>query len=216
MTAKRRLQAIDKARGVYYNITQTELRTVYDHMDEQKRKRAVAVLSVLSLCNLAVIFGNSLLSRDDSSKKSSFIASLLAGIFRDADFDTLEHIVRKCAHFFEFFCLGALFICLLYFIVDLDLARTWSHTAFPCLGCLLAASTDEMIQVFTGRGNSVFDVMLDFSGSVTAMCIFFAAMLIYGRVRGGRKKRGSDADADTAPPQTQEPGADVMPPQENE
>ena len=67
-----------------------------------------------------------------------------------------------------------------------DIRRTWSLTAAPFFGCLLTASTDETIQVFTGRGNSVYDVMLDFSGSLTAMGIFFAVVLICKRVKQNR------------------------------
>lgn len=158
-------------------------------MDERTR-RAAAILAALIFLNLAVIWGSSTLPMETSSQQSSFITSLLIAVFGGADHAALEHIVRKCAHFCEFASLGALSLGLTYTISKYDIRITWSRTAVPVFGCLLAASTDEMIQIFSGRGNSVSDVMLDFSGSLTAMFIFFVVLLI----AGSRHDRSTDID----------------------
>ncbi len=148
-------------------------------MDKKKRRFAITTVGVLTALNIIFIWVNSSMSADDSAAKSSFFAKLLSHIFQDAEFVTLELFVRKLAHFTEFACLGMLSILLLYFIFDADLRRTWSMTAAPVLGCLFVASTDETIQVFSDRGNSVYDVILDLSGSVFAIIIFYAAALLF-------------------------------------
>ncbi len=164
-------------------------------MKNEKQKNTVVTLSVLVFLNLLLIWGNSLLSREDSSSKSSFLTSILMHFLpKDADFGTVEHIIRKCAHFTEFALLGALTLCLTYAVCAFELRRTWSCTAIPLLGCLFAASTDEMIQIFTARGNSVADVALDFSGSLTAFVIVYAVLLIMQRrKRGVRPETPPDA-----------------------
>ena len=148
-------------------------------------KRAAAVLALMTALCAIFIWSNSLWSIEDSSNQSSFITSLLLNIFRDADFGTLQHIIRKCAHFTEFAALGAFSLGLTYTVCRRDLSFTWSATAFPVLGCLLVASTDETIQIYSGRGNSVSDVLLDFSGSLTAMCVFYIVLLIANRRKNG-------------------------------
>lgn len=151
-------------------------------MDKQTQRTAM-IFAVLTTLNLAVIWGSSILPAEASSNQSSFITSILLTIFRNADVDALEYVVRKCAHFCEFAALGALSLGLTYTISKYDLRRTWSRTAIPVLGCLFATSTDEMIQIFSERGNSVSDVLLDFSGSLTAMCVVFITLLIVNSYR---------------------------------
>ncbi len=174
-------------------------------MEKIKRRRSVIVLSILAALNLAVIWGNSFLSIADSSKGSSFIASLLKLIFRDTEFSRLEHIVRKCAHFFEFACLGTLSILLLFFIVGFDLRRTWDFISVPVFACLLASSTDETIQIFSDRGNSVSDVLLDFSGAMTAMAFFFVTVSI---IKSVKRRRAVVAEDDYSDADDSEDGGD--------
>lgn len=162
-------------------------------MENIKKRRSVIVLSILAALNLVIIWGNSFLSFEDSSKGSSFITTLLKVFFKDADFPGLEYIVRKCAHFCEFACLGALSVLLLFCIVGFDLHRTWDYISVPVFACLLASSTDETIQIFSDRGNSVSDVLLDFSGSVTAMVIFFVTVSIMQSVK---RRRAVDEEDD--------------------
>ena len=50
---------------------------------------------------------------------------------------------------------------------------------FPISCTLFTAVTDEFIQSFTGRGSSVRDVMLDFSGALTGilLTVFLSAII---------------------------------------
>lgn len=163
-------------------------------MDKKKRRFAITTVGVLTALNIIFIWVNSMLSTEDSAAKSSFFATLLSHIFKSTEFVTLDLLVRKLAHFAEFACLGAFSILLLFFIFDADLRRTWSMTAAPILGCLFVASTDEMIQVFSGRGNSVYDVLLDFSGSVFAIIIFYTVALLHTSI--SRRRAASSAAKD--------------------
>lgn len=147
-------------------------------MESQKRNHTIKVLAAFTALNLVFIWTSSILSSELSSQQSSFIASILRYIFKNTDTDLLEHIVRKCAHFAEFACLGALSFGLTYAICEFDFRRTWAAAPLPVIGCLLAASTDETIQIFSSRGNSVADVLLDFSGSLTAIAVFCVVLLI--------------------------------------
>lgn len=147
-------------------------------MGSQKRNHTITVLAAFTALNLVFIWTNSILSIELSSHQSSFITSILQHIFRNADTGMLEHIIRKCAHFAEFACLGALSFGLTYAICEFDFRRAWAAAPLPVIGCLLAASTDETIQIFSDRGNSVADVLLDFSGSLTAIAVFCVVLLM--------------------------------------
>ena len=127
-----------------------------------KRKILLTVLSLLLVCNLAFIWGNSLVSRSDSHDLSVGVLGFLPGFIRDLfpNQEQLVHIVRKMAHFTEFACLGGLSCGLL------ATARTVKlHPFFHvCAGGFFVAAIDETIQIFTGRGSQLQDVWLDFAG----------------------------------------------------
>lgn len=77
----------------------------------------------------------------------------------------VNRFVRKIAHFVEFSLLG---VCVeAYFLGSYTLRSLALRYA---IGGFVAV-TDETIQIFTGRGASVLDVLLDLSG-------FFAASLL--------------------------------------
>ena len=81
-------------------------------MKNEKQKNTVVALSILVFLNLMLIWGNSLLSREDSADKSGFLTSIIMHFLpKGTDFGTVDHIVRKCAHFTEFAFLGALTLC---------------------------------------------------------------------------------------------------------
>ena len=123
----------------------------------------------LLICNLAFIWGNSLLPGSVSGAFSDWVKELLAAIFPGDGFSAGGGgLLRKIAHFTEFACLGGLF--------------TWLFSMLrrPVLlapGCgFLAACVDETIQIFVpDRGPSVFDVGIDTAGvavGVTLLLLF--------------------------------------------
>lgn len=130
------------------------------------RKRVISM--VLIVLNLAFIWGNSLMTGEDSGDLSGGILAWINSFlgFDEAGAELLHHLIRKAAHFTEFACLGALLAwnCRL---------RGEKHTAIlPALLGMAAAVVDESIQLFTpDRGPSLTDVWIDTSGVVTGMML---------------------------------------------
>lgn len=128
-----------------------------------KRKILLTVLSLLLVCNLAFIWGNSLVSRSLTPTTSAwecwaFCPDSSGTLFPNQE--QLVHIVRKMAHFTEFACLGGL-SCGCW-----PRPRTVKlHPFFHVwAGGFFVAAIDETIQIFTGRGSQLQDVWLDFAG----------------------------------------------------
>ena len=123
-------------------------------------------LTVLLILLLAFIWGHSLMPTDASREESSAVLALvrpLLALFVGKENVTL-HLVRKLAHFTEFFCLGCILALLLPF-------RFRSQLLAAALG-LLVGFIDETLQLFSGRGSAIVDVWLDFSGAAAAILIF--------------------------------------------
>ncbi len=134
-----------------------------------KRDVLRAVIYILIVLNIAFIWSMSMYSKEESGDQSGTVAELLRTVFPflrkipDAIFGKL---VRKLAHFSEFALLGILSASALWEHTDRTKAR-FSGLILPTLMlCLLVASTDETIQLFSNRGCQVKDIMLDFSGSI--------------------------------------------------
>ena len=132
-------------------------------MGEARKQQLRLFLQLLLIVTLCIIWGNSLLSREDSSALSSGLTAWL----RSIGLPVSNHFVRKSAHFCEFGLLGAELVLLF---------RLRGGRGFQCLcnsgfAALLAAVTDETIQVFSGRGSQVLDVVLDFSGAVAGILL---------------------------------------------
>ena len=93
----------------------------------------------------------------------------------------VDRFVRKIAHFVEFSLLG---ICVeAYFLRRFAL---WEIASRGAIGLFVAAA-DETIQIFTGRGASVLDVLLDLSGFVAASLCLLLLGELFARVRIKRK-----------------------------
>ena len=137
--------------------------------------RSKKILTVVIIVTLAVIWGHSLLGREASSEESSFVMALLTPLLEIivGKGNVTEHLVRKLAHFCEFFILGIelqLFFSLLKSRKSAVLLAL-SHGLF-------AAFTDETIQIFSGRGPMIQDVWLDFSGVTAGSLITLTVMMI--------------------------------------
>lgn len=125
---------------------------------------------MLILLTVAFIWGNSLLEPEISWSVSNAVQRFLS-YFTPVDEPELTTslwgaVVRKLAHFSEFFVLGGLLL--------LRLRKKESH--IPCSAFLcgvLTALIDETIQFYTGRTSSVFDVWLDTAGAACGILIFF-------------------------------------------
>ncbi|MBD2847550.1 VanZ family protein [Paenibacillus sp. IB182496] len=103
-------------------------------------------------------------SRELSDGFSRAIASVLGWVAPDASWDTrsLNHIVRKNAHFFIYLGMG--FVAMLA-LRSLRI-RLWRSAGLALLLCVLYAVADEVHQMFVpGRGAQVRDVLIDSAGA---------------------------------------------------
>ena len=136
-----------------------------------KRKLLIVLLFLL----LAFIWGQSCMPTEASRAESSTVLQLLRPLLGPilGEENVTLHLVRKLAHFTEFFCLGCILALLLPF-------RGKSQLLAGGLG-MLAGFIDETIQVFSGRGSAIVDVWLDFSGAAAAILILALIRRIWNR-----------------------------------
>lgn len=89
-----------------------------------------------------------------------------------------DHLVRKLAHFFEFSVLG-IEMSALSFLHHSPRRTLYFSITLPVFCGLLAALTDETIQIVSARGSQVQDVWLDFAGVCVGVGVVFAVWLIW-------------------------------------
>lgn len=132
-------------------------------MTERRKAQLRLFLRLLLIVTLCFIWSNSLAGKESSASLSGKVTSWLNGI----GIPVTDHFVRKSAHFCEFGLLGCELLLLFWL-------RSGLHVQNRCnaaFGALLAAVTDETIQIFSGRGSQVQDVLLDFGGALTGILL---------------------------------------------
>ena len=146
-------------------------------MSEARKNQLRLYLRLVLVVTLCVIWGNSLLGREDSAALSGGLTAWL----RSIGLPVSDHFVRKTAHFCEFGLLG----CELTLLFWLKSGLSFQNLCNSAFAALLTAVTDETIQIFSGRGSQVQDVVLDFAGALTG--ILFTRFLI-GETEKRKKK----------------------------
>lgn len=137
---------------------------------QQKKRLWNILLGILLSATLCFIWGNSLLSREDSSELSGGLLDRLMPLLRTLRLGFIdEHVIRKLAHFGEFALLG-LELAALFF---LNLGRSFKNACLSALCALAAASVDETLQFFSHRAPMVKDVLLDFTGALTGIFLIW-------------------------------------------
>ena len=156
-------------------------------MLSKKRKIFVLIISVLIALTLAFIWGNSCLPKAQSAESSSeaqgIIQTVLDNVFGEDTVYVDEFHIRKLAHFAEFFALGAEFALL---IIALNKENYKSYLTLLPIG-LFVGAVDESIQVFSDRGAAVLDVLIDFSGYLTAVAVFVIIFAVRKAVKSRKK-----------------------------
>ncbi len=129
--------------------------------------KRLRICTALLFCNLAFIWGNSLLPGEVSGAFSDWVKNLLQFLFsQDPSEDSGGGLLRKLAHFTEFAALGFLLSW------RFGMLRKGYLPAFLCGAA--AACIDETIQMFVPeRGPGILDVLLDCSGVLTGMLILY-------------------------------------------
>ncbi len=152
-------------------------------MRDGKLKKYSTIFLVLLLgLTLAFIFSNSMESAVESQKKSE---TVLERVWILLEFvvgkgNVTDHLVRKLAHFTEFFVLGLELSALSFLHYSLKRSIYFS-LSLPLFCGLLAALTDETIQIWYARGSQVLDVWLDFAGICVGVGIVFVVWQVLKR-----------------------------------
>ena len=161
-------------------------------------------IAVFVLINMVIIFQLSAESKEESGDRSTGVTAFFLPIFHP-EYDTLSYndklaamedthrIVRKMAHFLEYALLGFLFTSLLLYLnrrIRRARVQKWATWMVPPLFCLIYAISDEVHQIFSERGPSVKDVLIDFAGAVVGYLLIHA---IVGLVDLAKKRRKGKA-----------------------
>ena len=145
-------------------------------MNEIQKQKLRRFLRLLLIATIAFIWTNSILDKEQSASLSFGLTAWLRSIGIPVD----EHFVRKLAHFCEFGLLGCELTTLFWLRGGLRF-QSLCNSAFAAL---LTATTDETIQIFSGRGSQLTDVLLDFSGALTGiLCMSLLISLIEKRIQ---------------------------------
>ena len=139
-----------------------------------KKGWKLALSLVATALWLWFIYSRSLQNADVSDAESGAVLGFLERFFPFLDM----FLVRKLAHFTEYFILGAL----LY--LDWRLL-TKGSLWLPLAASLLFAASDELLQTrVPGRSGQLSDVLLDFCGAALAVCVLY----LFSRIRKHHKK----------------------------
>jgi len=162
----------------------------------QNRSGIIKALSLIGiLVVVSIIFYSSLHTGRESNKASEkvtlVIANAVTGILNlppvkpnSELFDIINTVVRKSAHFMEYF-----FLCILiyFFFKKFDMSVKKARL-FSFLSAFVLACIDETIQFFVpGRDGRVTDVFIDASGAVIAL-----AVIKLFDIMAFRKKQGTE------------------------
>ena len=157
-------------------------------MRKSTNKRSTFIFLILIILITAFIFSNSLKNGEESNTQSEPIVEAVEKVLDPKDkipTKTFNHVVRKAAHIAEYTLLGLALGGQVWYVGKLnDKHKRWYIIATLFTG-LAIASIDEIIQSFTGRTNSVSDVLIDFTGVIIGMGIVL--LLWRWRVNGAKE-----------------------------
>lgn len=152
------------------------------------KKRICYISFVLFIFVTLFIFFNSYQDAAESSSQSSRIVDTVENVIKTVkpekkiDRHNLTHIIRKIAHFIEFFAQAMFFSIFIYCF-----SEKYNIINILFMG-LLTACCDEFIQLSSaGRSGQISDVFVDFSGCITTAVIY---TLVYYLMKKKNKKRG--------------------------
>ena len=165
-----------------------------------KSKKILALrwvsFSISILIMLFIFMSSSETAEVSSQTSGGLIRSVLSIVVRD--FDTLpevesaemvaslQHLVRKLAHFLTYFALG---VSLFTGFYTFDF-KPWLKYFLSLLICLLYAASDELHQAFVpGRGPQISDVALDFAGAATGILAVTLIIAVFSAIRKRRNGR---------------------------
>lgn len=114
---------------------------------------------------MILIFVMSSFNADISSNQSGMIVNFISKIFNINNMELLSLIIRKMAHFLEYFILG---ILMLNVIINYNKKIYLSYIFSILYACL-----DEVHQLFVnGRSGQITDVLIDSTGIILGILLY--------------------------------------------
>lgn len=152
-----------------------------------EKKRYVYL--TLALIITAITFTNSLLPASVSSEQSGFFHRIIENILLFFKISTeninLSYLIRKGAHFTQFFLLGFFYFMFFY----LSNKESYEPYLLTLNYGLLIAMTDEFIQYFIpGRAMLIEDVFIDLFGVITVLLIILIITILNKLIKKGATK----------------------------
>lgn len=119
---------------------------------------------------MMLIFFMSSFNATDSGNQSGGIVEFISKLLHIDNINALSLIIRKTAHFTEYFILGLLSINVLKYY-NFNLNKIF---IFSFIFCVFYACTDEFHQLFVpGRSGNILDVFIDSVGSLCGSCLIY-------------------------------------------
>ncbi len=135
--------------------------------------KRLGLCTALLVCNLAFIWGNSLLPGGISGAISDWVKKFLDALIPgEDDSPSGSGLLRKFAHFTEFAALG--------FLLSWRLGMLQKRRRFAFFWGAAAACVDETIQIFVpDRGPGLKDVAIDCCGVLAGMMVLHLGHTYY-------------------------------------
>lgn len=133
-------------------------------------KKIISILLVILW--MTFIFIMSSFNSAESSSQSNIIVNFIVRLFNISNIDVVSLIVRKLAHFTEYFILGVLVA---------NMLRYFDKRIYISIFiCILYAISDEIHQLFVlGRSCQVLDILIDSIGSCSGIILFNKLKFLY-------------------------------------
>ncbi|MBR1443676.1 MAG: VanZ family protein [Firmicutes bacterium] len=146
----------------------------------KKGKRILQIIFILlTVIWAGFIFYNSYEDVTTTNEISESYTERVNETIESSGYEVTNMEVRKFAHFFEFSILAVL--VLISTAVSVTKMGVGEIFAVLFIG-LMAAASDETIQMFSGRDPRVQDIWIDFSGALVGMAAIFTVRYIIKKI----------------------------------
>ena len=148
---------------------------------EKKRasKRFTIIITVLTAAMILFAWIHSFFPADMSSTESGGVLSVVSAVLGVVGIgeELTDHIIRKAAHFTEFFAIGALLLSCAYCF---DRFRPYRYLVYVLSAGLFTAVVDETIQLGSeGRSGMITAVWIDLGGVVCGAALMLGVYALY-------------------------------------
>lgn len=161
-----------------------------------KHKISIAVCVLLIAVTVGFVFNNSSKPTAESQQASAVVAETIEEVAQKTNSNKTQttlvsvRYLRKAAHAVEFFALG-LELAAFSLLVGrrkYSFQKLWNVVSVS----LLVAVADESIQILSGRGPKVQDVLLDFCGAAVGIALVLLLHYIWISCRKGKRRYGKN------------------------